>query len=100
MDTRSIQENDLSLVAGVNGLDTVPCGLGLLGCDGDLLPDEMVHQGRLAHIRTPDNCYKSGFKIWCHENISSSFLTNGRSRQKVPFICCAVLSSLPAALSP
>ena len=60
------KENDLSLLTGIDRLDTVSGGLGLLGCDRDLLADQMVHQGRFPNIRAANNCNKSGFKIWCH----------------------------------
>ena len=66
MDTRRIQKNDLSLLTGIDCLDAVSGGLGLLGCDRDLLADQMVHQGRFPNVRAANNCNKSGFKIWCH----------------------------------
>mgnify|MGYP007076518620 CR=1 FL=1 len=43
MDTRRIQENDLSLLTGIDRLDAVSGGLGLLGCDRDLLADQIIH---------------------------------------------------------
>ena len=66
MDTRGIEEDDLTVLTGVHGLDTVSGRLRLLGCDRDLLTDQMVHQCGLADIRTADDCCKSGFKIIFH----------------------------------
>ena len=66
MDTRSIKEYDLSLITGIDCLDTVSGCLWFLGCNGDLLTDQMVHQSRLSYIWTTDDRYKSGFKIFVH----------------------------------
>ena len=66
MDTRRIQENDLSLLTGIDRLDTVSCGLGLIGCDGDFLADQLVHQGGLSHVRPANQSGKTGFTIVIH----------------------------------
>ena len=48
VDTRGIEEDDLTVLTGVHGLDTVSGRLRLLGCDRDLLTDQMVQQCGLA----------------------------------------------------
>ena len=40
-------------------LDTVSGGLGLVGRDGDLLADQIVHKRRLAYVWPADQCHKS-----------------------------------------
>ena len=52
-------ENDLPPIAGVDRLDLIPGGLGFLGGDGDLLPDQLIHQRGLSHIGAPDNGRKA-----------------------------------------
>ena len=44
VNTRSIQKNDLPVFAGIYRLDTVSGRLRFLGCDRDLLSDQMIHQ--------------------------------------------------------
>ena len=70
MDTRSIKEYDLSLLAGIHSLNTVSGCLWFLGCDCDLLSDQMIHQCGFSYIRTSDDRYKSGFKIFIHSYFS------------------------------
>ena len=43
MDTRCVQEYDLSLITCIYGLDPVSCSLGLFRSNSDLLADQMVH---------------------------------------------------------
>ena len=49
-----------------DGLDTVSGCLWFLGCDSDLLSDEMIHQSGFTYVWTSNNRYKSGFKIFIH----------------------------------
>ena len=70
VDTWSVQENDLAPLIGIHRLDAVSCGLRFLGCDRDLLADQMVHQSRFPHIWTADQRYKSRFKILIHTFLS------------------------------
>ena len=63
MDTRRVQEYNLSLVAGIDRQDTVSCGLVLIGCDGEFLADQLVHQGGLSHVRPAKQSGKTGFTI-------------------------------------
>ena len=46
-----IQEYDLSLVQRQYRLDTVTRGLRFVGCDGDLLSDQSVHQRRFPYVK-------------------------------------------------
>ena len=59
VDSRCIQEHDLASVIMVHRLDAVSRRLRLVGCDGNLLADDAVHQGRLAYIGTAYQCHKS-----------------------------------------
>ena len=63
-----IQEYDLSLVQRQYRLDTVTRGLRFVGCDGDLLSDQSVHQRRFPYVGTSDQCGKAGFvcRIFVH----------------------------------
>ena len=44
--------------------------LWFLGCDSDLLSDEMIHQSGFTYVWTSNNRYKSGFKIFVHSVLS------------------------------
>ena len=66
VDTRGIEEDDLTVLTGIYGLDTVSGRLRFLGCDRDLLTDQMVHQCGFSDIWTADDRCKSGFKIIFH----------------------------------
>ena len=66
VDSRGVQEYDLALITGIDSLDAVSGSLWFLGCNGNLLSDEMIHQGRLSNIRASDDRNKSRFKILSH----------------------------------
>ena len=68
VDTGGIQEYDLSLFQGQYRLDTVTGSLRFVGCDGDLLSDQSVHQSGLTYVGTSDQCGKAGFicRIFVH----------------------------------
>ena len=66
MDPGRIYEYDLSLFRSINRLYPVSCGLGLIGCNGDLLPDQTIHKCRLSYVRPSDQGGKSGFILVTH----------------------------------
>ena len=49
-DAGRVGKDNLEVVAVHDAKDTVPCGLRFRGDDGDFLANQLVHQGRLAHI--------------------------------------------------
>ena len=63
-----VQKYDLSLVQRQYRLDTVTRGLRFVGCDGDLLSDQSVHQRRFPYVGTSDQGGKAGFicRIFVH----------------------------------
>src|SRR5699024_7099097 len=75
---RRIQKYNLSLRTGIDSLYPVSCGLRLVGCDGNLLPNEMVHQGGFPHVGPADQGRKAGFKF-CIFHIYNSFSSLNRS---------------------
>ena len=75
MDSGGIQENDLSPLIRINRLYPVPGGLGLIRRNGDLLANEMVHQGGFSHIRPSYQGYKAGFLLCIFFHLS--LLING-----------------------
>ena len=81
MDTRCVEEHDLSLVTRINGLDAVAGGLRFLGCNRNLLSDQVIHQRGFSHVRTADQGYKAGFIICIvfHCCLFSSFISSLRS---------------------
>ena len=76
MNTGSVQKYDLSLVQCQHRLDTVTGGLGFVGCNGNLLSDQSVHQCGLSYVGTSDQCGKAGFvcQIFVHYHFSCSCL--------------------------
>ena len=75
VDTRCVQKYDLSLITGIDGLDPVSGCLRFLGCDGDLLSNEVIHQCGFSHIWSSDDRYKSGFEIFVHNFVPFKILT-------------------------
>ena len=61
MDARRIQEYDLRIRLCQDAQDAVARGLRLIAHDGNLLPDQRIDQGRLAHVRAANNGNKAGF---------------------------------------
>ena len=59
MDPRRVHEHNLPFLRSQYRLDTVSGGLGLIGRDGDLLADQIVHKCRLAYVWPADQCHKS-----------------------------------------
>ena len=55
MKAGGIHKDELALPPVHDGADAVPGGLGLIGDNGDLLPDESVGEGGLAHIGPAHN---------------------------------------------
>ena len=56
-----IQKDDLPLLTGINGADPGARRLGLIGSDGNLLPDHAVHQGRFADVGPAYDRGETGF---------------------------------------
>ena len=54
-----IEEDDLPLLRRQDRLNAVSGGLRLIRSDGDLLPDQMVHQRGFPHVRATDQSDKS-----------------------------------------
>ena len=59
VDTRGIKKYDLTLITGINSLDLVSCCLRFIGCDRNLLSDQMVHQCGFSNIRSSDDRNKA-----------------------------------------
>ena len=64
MDARCIQKHDLSPGIRVYCPYLVTGGLGLIRSYGNLLPDQMVHQSRLSHIRPSHKGHKARFLLY------------------------------------
>ena len=58
-----VQENHLGIVAVPHAGDFISCRLGVMGYDGNLLPQKGIHQRGLPHIRTAHQGYKAGMKF-------------------------------------
>ena len=63
MDARRIQKNDLPFLQRQYGLNPISGRLRLIGSDRDLLPDQMIHQGRFPDVGTTDQSNKTRFKL-------------------------------------
>jgi hypothetical protein len=56
---RCIDQNKLSVGVGADAENTPASGLGLGRDDGDLLSNELVHEGRLADVGPAADCDKT-----------------------------------------
>ena len=63
MQAGRILENHLAIIVRVDRHDFVPGRLRFCGSNGNFLADHLIHQGRLAHVRTPNQRNDTGFKF-------------------------------------
>ena len=63
MITGGIHKNKLGILPGDDAADPVAGGLGLIGNDGDLLANQVIGQGGLAHIGPSGNGDHGGFGV-------------------------------------
>ena len=75
VDPRRIDKHDLPLFCREHRLDAVPRGLRFVGCDRDLLSDQTVHQCGFSHVRSADQCGKTGSVIFSHVSSWSEIFT-------------------------
>ena len=66
VETRGIHEDKLALALGQDADDPVPGGLGLGGHDGNLFPNEGIHNGGLAHVGPSQKRYGTAFFNFGH----------------------------------
>ena len=63
MDTWSIYEYNLTpFFVGIDGLNTITCGLWLIGCDGNLLSNQLIHEGGLPYIWASNHGDEAGLE--------------------------------------
>ena len=60
VDARGVEEHHLGPGAVHHGQDAVAGRLGLVGDDRDLLADQAVHEGGLAHVGPADHRHEAG----------------------------------------
>ena len=63
VDSRCIQEYNLTVRSRINRLNTVSGGLGLSGSDGNLLPHQTVNEGGFPHIGPADQRGEAGAEV-------------------------------------
>lgn len=63
MDTGCVQKYTLEIVFCQNTCDFISCSLGLIGRNGNLFPNEAVHQCRFPYVWSADERYKSRIKF-------------------------------------
>ena len=69
--TRCIQKNHLTFIISIDCHDLISGGLGLIGCNSNLLPYHMVHKCRFTHIWAAYQSDKTCLKIILHFILSS-----------------------------
>ena len=66
---RGIKEDHLGIVSVPDAGDFISCSLGMGGNDGNLLPQQRIHESGLPHIRPSHEGHKAGMEfvvIFCH----------------------------------
>ena len=75
MDTRRINNYNLSSLICIHCLYPVSCCLWLIRCYRNLLPYNIIHKCRLANIRSSNKCYKSRFHIVVARSSTAAYST-------------------------
>ena len=83
MDTGGIQKNTLKILLRQDGGNFISCGLRLMLGNGNLLPDQAVHQRGFADIRSADQCNKAGVKFFHSVSTPLSFSISFCSARKI-----------------
>ncbi len=75
VDAGRIYEDHLTRLRRMDTLYLVPCRLWLVGHDGHLLPEDLIHESGFADVRPSDDAYESRFEFTGISSSQSSFMT-------------------------